>query len=582
MADALKPMPIGDYPYHLGSQHRKVTTTSPECQIWFDRGLTWLFGFNLHEAAFCFEQALLRDDACPLAAWGLAYAQGPHYNFQWLSQGADARKEIIAQTHATAKRAQAIVDANSKTTSAEKALVKAIQARYPSSTPPEKEGDFHKWNEGYADAMKEVYDEFPEDLDVAALYADAMINLTPWRLWDIRTGQPMQGSRAVAAKNVIEAALKLPNARQHAGLQHVYIHTMEMSPTPEVAVEPANDLRDLTPDCGHLRHMASHIDVLVGSYDLAVKANEIAIEVDRKWLGRNAGGTYTNYAVHNITSLVYAAMMAGASKAALAGCDRIEELLPPEFLRIKEPNMADYSEALLATRSHVLIRFGRWQEILYLPVPKDQELYAVTTSTIHYAKGIAYAAMGKIDEAEQQQKLFLAAFDRIPDSRLTFPNKSRPVQAVAKAMLKGELLYRKKDYDLAFEALTEAIALEDGLMYAEPPGWMLPVRHAAGALLLEQNQARKAAQLFAEDLGKSFDGEEATLPRPQQHPRNMWALQGYLDCLLSLGMNDEAEEVKKELRDAKKGADVDIEASCFCATEKVAAGDKESKSCCSM
>ncbi|KAF2221584.1 hypothetical protein BDZ85DRAFT_240023 [Elsinoe ampelina] len=568
---------VSKYPYNLGSHSRKVTTPNADAQTWFDRGLIWLFGFNLDEAARCFTQAIACDDACPMAHWGLAYALGPHYNFGWLSQGEAARTATVQKTFAAAQRALSVASKTSYITPVEKALVRAIQARYPQQTPPTTLEEFGEWNRGYADAMEGVYREFPDDLDVAALYADAMMTLTPWRLWDVSNGTPTPGARTLQAKVVLEKALGSPGAHDHPGLLHLYIHLMEMSPNPELAIPFANLLRGLTPDSGHLQHMPSHIDVLVGAYDQAATANQIAGTVDDVYLERRGlNSVYTTYVLHNITSLIFAAMMAGNSTAALQGCDRLEHILTETFLSTKEPRMADFAESFLSTRPHVLIRFGRWTDILSLPIPHDPILYCVTTTTIHYAKAIAHAALDHIPPAVHHQRLFLSSLATVPDSRLTYPNNCRKVLAVGQVMLDGELAYRKGEYDLAFRRLHDAVAIEDALGYSEPPAWMVPARHAAAALLLERDRVREAARLYADDLGVVFEGVQPALPRARRHPRNMWALAGYGECLERLGMEGERGEVERELERARRGADVRGEVSCFCRTGKRAEG-KEKK-----
>jgi tetratricopeptide (TPR) repeat protein len=221
--------------------------------------------------------------------------------------------------------------------------------------------------------------------------------------------------------------------------------------------------------------------------------------------------------------------------------------------------MADWLEGILSMRVHVHIRFGRWQELLGLELPKDQELYCVTTAMIYYGKGVALAAMGNIVEAEKERKLFRNALERIPPSCTIFANKCIDILAIAGAMLDGELLYRKGDFDLAFEELRRSISLDDSLPYDEPWGWMQPTRHAYGALLLEQGHVEEAAAVYSADLG--MDG---TLPRPLQHPNNVWALHGYHECLMKLGRTAEARILEPQLRMAVAVADVPIRSSCFC------------------
>lgn len=446
-------------------------------------------------------------------------------------------------------------------TELERAVIHAIQARVPQGLD---EIAFRACNEAYAEAMALVYKKYPEDLDVAALYADAVMNLSAWDLWDLKTGEPTPGARSLEAKAVLDAALANEAAYAHPGILHLYVHLMEMSKTPEVALVAADHLRTLCPDAGHLVHMPSHLDILVGDYRRAIASNADACLADEKYLSEYGGDNfYTFYRLHDYHSLIYAAMFAGQYKVCIDTVTRMEASLPESLLRIQSPPMADWLENFVSVRVHVLVRFGRWKELLALEFPKDQELYCVTTAMIHYGKGIAYAATGDISNAIKQRDLLFAAVDKVPSSRIAgdFPNKSNVVLQVGKAMLDGELEYRKGNYELAFSHLETAIERDDALTYAEPWPWMMPTRHAYAALLMEQGRVEDATRAHAADLG--FDD---TLPRARQHPNNVWALHGYHECLLKLGRTDEAGIVRQQLRVALAVADVDVKASCYCRT----------------
>ena len=227
--------------------------------------------------------------------------------------------------------------------------------------------------------------------------------------------------------------------------------------------------------------------------------------------------------------------------------------------------MADWLEPFVPLGLHVLIRFGKWQELVDTPLPDDRELYCVTTATTHYARGVALAATGRVAEAERERELFRAALGRVPETRYFQNNPSRDVLAVAAAMLDGELEYRKGDYEAAFANLRRAIALEDGLPYAEPWAWMQPSRHAYGALLLEQGHVEEAEAVYRADLG--LDG---TLARACQHPENVWSLHGYHECLMRLGKHELAQAIKQRLDLAAARADVPIRSSCYCRTTHAA------------
>jgi hypothetical protein len=408
--------------------------------------------------------------------------------------------------------------------------------------------------------MRDVHRRFGDDLDVATLHADALMNLTPWALWDIRTGLPAEGSRALEAKQVLDAALALDGGDRHPGLLHLYIHLMEMSSTPEDALVVADRLRGLVPDAGHLRHMPTHLDVLCGDYRRAVASNTDAVEADERFLAqRGAMNFYTLYRCHDLHFRVYAAMFAGQSQVALDTVSLLEAAVPEELLRVESPPMADWLEGFLAMRVHALIRFGRWRDVLDLALPADPVLYCVTTAMLHYARGVALAATGRVEEADAERELFHAAVERVAPSRTLFNNTCLDILAIAASMLDGELDYRRGHHDEAFAHLRRSIALDDALPYDEPWAWMQPTRHAYGALLLEQGHVEEAAAVFAADLGL-----DDALPRALQHPNNVWALHGYHECLVGLGRSAEARIVERQLRLAVAVADVPIEASCFC------------------
>lgn len=240
---------MDDY-FDLGSYRRIVSTDNPNAQTWFDRGLNWTYGFNHEEATACFERAIEADQDCALAYWGVAYTVGPNYNKPWEVFDADELERNVEKARQAGKTAEEKATA-SKTAPVERALIRAIQYRYQGDA----NADRSTWNQDYARAMEEVYRDFSDDLDVAALYADSLMNLTPWSLWDLRTGEPSPGSRAIEAKGVLDRAMAQEGGNVHPGLLHLYIHLMEMSSEPELALPAADSLRGLVPDGGHLHHM---------------------------------------------------------------------------------------------------------------------------------------------------------------------------------------------------------------------------------------------------------------------------------------------------------------------------------------
>jgi tetratricopeptide (TPR) repeat protein len=542
------------YPFDLGRYTRAASTASPEAQQWFDRGLLWSYAFNHEEAIRCFERAIAADEGFALAHWGLAYAAGPNYNKQWDAfEEAELRLSLRRAHDASARAAELALSA----TSVERDLSAALRARYPA---PEPADDLSVWTAGYARAMGEVFAAHPDDLDVAALYADALLNVTAWALWDLSTGEPAEGAHTLEARRVLEAALRQPGGMQHPGLLHFYIHLMEMSPWPETALEAANALRGLAPDAGHLVHMPTHIDVLLGAYDRVVADNERAIVADDRYV-REAGalGFYTLYRAHDHHFRIYGAMFAGRRATALEAADALAATLPEDLLRVEVPPMADWLESFVPMRLHTLVRFGRWEELIAEPLPADPELYCVTTALTHYARGVALAASSRVSDAERERELLADAVARVPDTRYLFNNTAADILAIASAMLDGEIEYRRSNFDAAWDHLRRAIALDDGLPYDEPWGWMQPTRHAYGALLLEQGEVEAARAVYAADLG--LDG---TLPRACQHPNNVWSLHGYHECVVRLGDTEEADRIKPQLDRALALADVEITSSCFC------------------
>jgi tetratricopeptide (TPR) repeat protein len=550
-----------DY-FDLGSYARGVTTSSAPARAWFTRGLIWTYSFNHEEAVRCFARAIEHDPDCALAYWGLAYALGPNYNKPWESfDPVDLSSSVsraFAASAAAASRA-------SGASAVERALVHALASRYPSAEPA---ADHSAWNAGYADAMREVHRSHPDDLDVAALFADALMNLTPWALWDQATGEPAAGAASAEAKEVLERALASADGRAHPGVLHMYIHLMEMSARPEDALRAGDLLGDLVPDAGHLRHMPTHLDVLCGDYRRVVSANTAAIAADRKFLAREgAMNFYTLYRAHNYHFKIYGAMFLGQAQAALDAADELAAAIPQDLLRVQVPPMADWLEGFVPMKMHALIRFGRWQEIIDAPLPADRSLYCVTTAMMHYAKGVAYAATGRTQEAQEQRGQFAAAAVRVPESRTVFNNTCRDILGVAAAMLDGELEYRKGNHDAAFTHLRRSVELDDELAYDEPWGWMQPARHAYGALLLEQGLLQEAEAVYRADLGLDH-----TLARACQHPGNVWSLHGYHECLMRLGKHEQAGIIAQQLKITRAHADVPISSSCFCRLTAAPAG----------
>jgi len=549
--------------FSLGAYTRSISTNSDEAEKWFNRGINWCYAFHHKEALRCFHKTVELDPACAMGYWGIAYATGPYYNIPWVKMAPQGRTRAIATTFESARKAVEIA-ASGNVTAVEKALCNALARRFQASAV-DNEDVLGQWDDDYAEAMRGVYREFPEDYDVSALAAEALIVRTPWKLWDLQNRVPAEGTDTVEAIAIIESTLERLERNgdvQHPGLLHFYIHIMEMSPEPERALAASDKLRPLVPDAGHLIHMPSHIYILCGQYEKVITSNVEAVEADDKYIAvDNELGIYYIYRLHNFHFQVYGALFSGRYEPAMRAANQMQATVRPEYLHAGHAFLVNHLEAFYGMKAHVLIRFGKWQAILDEPLPEDPILFCVTHAFWQYAKGIAHAVLGNVDEALKQQRLLRAAVAALPAERIVFQNDSRDILAVAEAMLAGELEYRRENYDVAFARLREAVDLYDSLNYSEPWSWMMPPRHALGALLLEQGHVDDAAKVYRADLGL-----DDTLVRPSQHPNNIWSLLGYAECCERLGDSKTLDVILPEVAKAQQIADSSIEVSCFCRT----------------
>ena len=547
------------YDYDLGAYSRPVTTASPAAQAWFDRGLAWMYGYHHEEAIACFRRAVEVDPDCAMAWWGIGYSAGPNYNKPWEAFDEDDARRSLATARDAAGRASALANSG-KASQAESALIGALGSRYASDVPAD---DMCPWNDAYADAMRAVHAAHGGDSDIEALFAEAIMNRTPWALWDLKTGGIAEGAGTAEAIRILEAGMARREVRgepPHAGLLHMYIHLMEMSPHPERALKACDQLRDLVPDAGHLCHMPTHIDVLCGDYRAVVETNEKGIAADRKFLERNGAiNFYSLYRCHNYHFKIYGAMFLGQYAPAIAAAEEMIGTLTEDVLTVESPPMADWLEGFVPMKQHVLIRFGKWREILAQELPGNPELYCTTAAMMRYARAVAIGVLGDVGQADAEAARFDEALARVPDTRYVFNNRCLDILAIAREMLLGEIDYRRGAFESAFAHLRSAVDLDDNLPYDEPWGWMQPARHALGALLLEQGRVEEAAAVYRADLG--FD---ATLGRACQHPENVWSLHGYHECLERLGRSEEAIILKQRLDIALARTDVPVSASCYC------------------
>ncbi len=553
---------MSDYPYDLGHYSRPISTTSIDAQKWFDRGLNWTFGFHHEEAELCFKHALEADPNCIMAHWGLAYIAGPNYNKPWeLFSPEDVIETLTISRTALAAANTSIDDA----TPVEKALIAALERHYPSDTPA---SDLYVWSAAYANAMREVYEKFNSDPDVASLFVESMMNLTPWQMWDPVSGEPMEGADTLECRAVLEHCIDGVRAnghQPHPGTWHLYLHLMEMSPIPEVALVVADEIRDLVPSAGHLAHMATHIDVLCGNYQDVVNWNQKGILADELyWENAGAMNFYSMYRVHNYHFKLYGAMFLGQFNTAMDAIAGMKRTIPDELITQDTPPMANWLEGYMSIETHALVRFGRWQQLIDTPLPENQDVYRMTTVMNYYGKGVAHAALKQHEKADKAQALFLELTDKMPEERQIHILTCQQILTVAKEMLAGEIEYHKGNYAVAFDHLRQAVVNEDALPYDEPWGWMMPSRHALGALLLEQGHTTEAAAAYEADLGLN-----TTCIRSNRHPNNVWALLGLHTCYERLGKKIEATMIKPSLDFALARADKEIYSSCFCSSNKV-------------
>ncbi len=511
----------------LGGHHFPITTQSADAQRLFDQGLAWCYGFHHDEAMRCFGAAAVADPQCAMAAWGLAYARGPHINNMAMTP------EAAQRAHADAQTAKGLA---ANASAVEKALIEAITARYAWPAPEDrKELDL-----AYAKAMKPVYEAHGDHPDVAALYAEALMDLRPWDLWQ-QDGKPQLETPEILA--VLERLLAAHP--KHPQANHLYIHAVEASPQPERNLAAGERLANLAPAIGHLVHMPAHAFMRVGRYEDAAACNRRGIAADQKIIARTGrSGFYEVYRAHNYHFLCWCAMFLGRDEEAIAAARELVRELPPDVVK----ELAMFLEGFLTVPYHALIRFGRWDEVLAEPAPAAWQ--KSTRATHHYARGIAFAATGRTPEAQAEQKLFRAAVADVPEDWQLGVNKTRTVLAIGDAMLEGEILFRGGNKDTGLASLHKAVQLADVLRYDEPWGWMMPPRHALGALLLEADLIAVAEAVYRGDL--------------ERHPNNGWALHGLAECLRRQGNAADADAAVKRFDAAWQHATVRIQASCFC------------------
>ncbi len=527
----LDPSQYKAYSENLGDHHFKITTSKPEAQKAFDRGLTLAYSFSHERAQVEFLKAAMLDPQCAMAWWGVALVNGPHINFP-----------IVTPEHAlkaleALSKAIALVDHVSPI---EKELIHALEKRYANPQPQ----DRSPLDRTYADAMREVFNHFPNDPDVGALFAEAMMDLRPWDLWTADF-KPQPGTEEIVA--TLQKVLELdPN---HPGANHFYIHVMENSPEPKEALASADRLNTLVPAASHMVHMPAHIYARIGRWEDAAQADLNAMEVDKMYNALNPRpGFYAMYMAHNKHFYAYTAMMEGKSAQAIQYAREMVKGIPDEFLSEYTP----LADGFMIFVSEVLMRFGRWEELLNEPEPRSD--LVLSRALWHFTRATAYTALEKFDEAEKERQSFFQATAKVPKEWTFGNNPAAEILAVAAHSLNGEIAAKHSRWDDAVNELRAAVKIEDSLKYDEPPDWILPVRHSLGAVLMKAGRFEQAEEIYREDL--------------KRYAENGWSLLGLYNALTAQGKKKEAKKTKLRFQKAWQYSDVAPSTTCYCQIEE--------------
>ncbi|MEH2202584.1 MAG: hypothetical protein V7K53_00695 [Nostoc sp.] len=498
----------------LGTIHHPVSTSNPQAQKFFDQGLNLIYAFNHDEAARSFQYAAKLDPHLAIAYWGIALALGPNIN-----SAIDPNRELAAY-----QAVQQALALSTQASTQERDYITALAKRYSQDA----DADLYQLAVDYAKAMGNLVKRYPDDLDAATLYAESLMDLHPWQHWT-KDGKPQPDTEEIVA--VLESVLKRnPN---HAGANHYYIHAVEASPSPERALVSAKRLGTLAPAAGHLVHMPSHIYFRVGDYEGAMQANKQAIAQDDIYIKKyQVQGTYPMmYYNHNVHFLMVASSMAGRYEDALKSADKLvtnATAIDP---------YAPMLEGFLGSKMLIQTRFSDWDAILKTPAP---EAKLPTTSALwHFARGMASAATGKLEDAASESRALLAAKQGISTERTIGFSPASNILDIASKVLDAKIARENHDYESAIQLLEKAVVAEDALNYVEPPDWYFPTRESLGAVLLAKGDYKKAEKVFRADLKK--------------YPHNGRSLFGLQATLQALGKDEAAQLVKAELETAWKG-----------------------------
>jgi len=501
-----------------GNWHHPVSTKNAQAQAFFDQGLRLIYAFNHDEAARSFQRAAELDPKLAMAYWGVAEAVGPNYNDP-------ASQDRFAQAHTAIAKAETLAADASES---DKAYIAALAKRFPADP----KSDLRAAAEQFRDALREVVKRFPDDLDAATLLAEAGMNLHPWGLWR-PDGTPEEGTDEIVS--ALESVIRRePN---HLGAIHYYIHTVEASSTPERALAGANRLAQLAPAAGHIVHMPAHIYIRTGDYQAALQTNQKAALVDQAYIKTGAAeGIYSMmYYSHNLHFIAMAAAMNGNYLESRRGAQLLAANVGPH---VKEmPPLGGFMTVPLA----VEVRFHKWNEILKTPQPDP----AMQTATVfwHFARGLALAGTGKLDEAEAEHKIVAEVEEKTPPEaifQMPINNKTKDILKIAENVLGAKISLAKNDMDATVNQLRAAVATQDLLKYDEPQDWFYPVRESLGAVLLKIGDNAGAEEVFRADLDRN--------------PRNPRSLFGLEQALKAMDKAYDAGFVRKQFDASWKGA----------------------------
>ncbi len=506
----------------LGDLHHPVSTKNPQAQAFFDQGLRLIYAFNHDEAARSFQKAAELDPKLAMAYWGIAEATGPNYNDP-------ASDDRFRQAHEAIQKA---VDLSGNASEAERVYISAMAKRFPADA----KADRKKAAEDYRDAMREAVKKYPDDLDLATLFAESRMDLHPWGLWH-QDGTPAEGTDEIVA--TLESVIKRdPN---HLGAIHYYIHAVEASNSPERALAGANRLAALAPAAGHIVHMPAHIYIRTGDYSAAVKTNEEAAAADRAYI-KSSGvqGVYPMmYYSHNLHFIAMCSAMTGDYAESYKAAEMLAAHVGPS---VKDMPML---EGFMTIPMAVNVRFHKWDAILAMK-PPDPDMKA-TVGFYHFARGMALAGKGRTDEAETEYKIVADAQKATPpDAIFNAPinNKTKDILKIAEDVLGAQIALAKKDNAGAVAILRDAVAVQDTLLYGEPQDWFFPVRESLGGALLLTGDAKGAEVVFREDLAKNL-----------RNPRSLFGLH---KALVAQDRNSDAWFVEQEFRKAWKGETAEL------------------------